>query len=485
MIWNLVAAADNSRDANGLLIMGAYGDWLALEPVSMSLSENFYLVRAAVLAAEIAGALGQPADAAALTALAADVSAALVRASFDRKRGAWDPPTKSGGSNANAQAMALAVALGGAATANASASIAAALAADIAANGGHPNGGVASTRWTFAGLDAAGRADLALELALVPTSPSWAYMVETNDMPGTVWEAWTGDATHSDGSKNHPMLSGGIGVWLHEGAAGLRLRYAIDHDGAAQGVDDAATTAAATAALATSPLGWDPRARAGLSSAETLAALAVASADAADAALPRAGLLGRARAALVARGVPSRSPSHPHLRATLTAAPRAAFVRAVGAASAWRECPAGRSELHWAATGGGANASGGLSLALTLPAGVRGRVALPLDILRDAAGAAGVAAVRVTPPQALRGAARSSAHDAALLIGDAPAPRGLACGPATSVEGVRVRVCGAGAAVASAADADGEARLHGGKPLWDTGALLWQIEGEGRWEFRV
>ncbi len=26
-----------------------------------------------------------------------------------------------------------------------------------------------------------------------------------DDMPGTIWEAWTGDATHSDGSKNHPM----------------------------------------------------------------------------------------------------------------------------------------------------------------------------------------------------------------------------------------------------------------------------------------
>ena len=137
----------------------------------MSMAENYYLVRAAVLAAEIAGALGQPADAAALTALAAAVSSAMVAALFDTRHGAWD------NGNANAQAMALAVALGGAATAGANSSIIAALVSDLAAHGGHPNGGVASTRWTFAGLDAAGRADLALSLATIPTAPGWAYMV--------------------------------------------------------------------------------------------------------------------------------------------------------------------------------------------------------------------------------------------------------------------------------------------------------------------
>ena len=274
-------------------------------------------------------------------------------------------------------------------------------------------------------------------------------------------------------------------MWLHEGAAGLRFRYALNNAPASTDTssgDSAASGAAASAALASSVLGYDPRARAGLTNAETLAALGVAAADLADSSLPRSGFLRRARAALLARGVPDRARRTPLLRPVLTAAPRAAIVRALGSAEAWRDTPAGRGAVRWSAAPGG-----GFSLSLELPAGVAGRVALPLALLRDAAGSSGVALVRVAAPTA------AASTTTALVLGDALPPQQLACAPAIVIEGVRVRVCGAalrgGAAsprIASAADADGDARLHGGLPLWETGALLWeQLAGEGEWIFRV
>lgn len=203
MVDALLAAADGAVDARGLLTLGAYGDWLAAEPTSMLFAQNFYFARAAELAAELAGALGRAADAAALTALSAAVSARMVGALFDAASGTWDGAPL----NMNPQAMALAVGLGGAATANASALTGAALAAAVARNGGHATGGVASTRWTFAGLDVAGRADLALHVATQPVPPSFAFMVIDPDMPQTVWESWKGSATSSDGSKNQCVLT--------------------------------------------------------------------------------------------------------------------------------------------------------------------------------------------------------------------------------------------------------------------------------------
>ena len=220
MIRSLLIASDAARSpTTGLLTLGVYGDWLALKPVSMSFAQNFYLVRGATLGAELASAIGETADAALFTALAEDVSARMVAALYDPATGVWD------GGGTNAQAMALAVGLGGAATAPARAKTAAALVAALTADGIHPTGGVSSARWLFDGLDTIGRADLALLVATQPIQPSFAFMVETSDMPGTIWEEWTGDATHSDGSKNHPMLSGGLGKWLFDGAAGLHFRY--------------------------------------------------------------------------------------------------------------------------------------------------------------------------------------------------------------------------------------------------------------------
>lgn len=96
--------------------------------------------------------------------------------------------------------MALSVGLGGNITANATASISAALLEQAGAAGFHPTCGLASCRHILQGLTVA-NASAALAMATLETSPSWGYMVTPN-MPGTIWEAWGGDAHTSDGESS-------------------------------------------------------------------------------------------------------------------------------------------------------------------------------------------------------------------------------------------------------------------------------------------
>ena len=200
-IWALLEFA-SSNTQGGLIRWGPYADWLAQEGVTGTFVENFYLSRAALQAAEMARALGFEDKAAALLSLSASVSTALVSEYFSPTEGVWKA---SGGMNL--QAMALAGGLGGAATHNATATIIQAMLADAEAHTYHTTAGLASVRWILAGLALAGNAsgagDAALRMVSTVTSPGWGFMVATDDMPGTIWESWSGDAHNSDGSKNH------------------------------------------------------------------------------------------------------------------------------------------------------------------------------------------------------------------------------------------------------------------------------------------
>lgn len=359
MAFAAQAAADGT---NGLLKFGPYSDWLAAEPVSLAFAANFYLVYAAQLAARMASMLGRAEEAVALAALAEAKSDAMVAVLFNATRGTWD-----GGVNANAQAMALAVGLGGAATAGRAPATVAAMIADVQSHGGHPTGGVASIRWTLQGLTAANRTDVALAMATIATAPSWAYMA-TPDMPGTIWESWKGDAHSSDGSKNHPMFSGGIGIWLYDTALGLSFKHAPRGGGTSPDV--------AARLRAKSRLGFDLRSTAAFSDAEANAVLDLA-------AEVRAGAILATMPSLLARasalGVVAQRAASPHsLDPVFTAIPDASIVRIIGAASGYRMSPQGQCALRWQY-----NASAGnFNMDVTLPSGTLGRVGVPLALIQ-------------------------------------------------------------------------------------------------------
>ncbi len=63
-----------------------------------------------------------------------------------------------------------------------------------------------------------GRNDLAYQLAARKTYPSWGYMLNVPDAPGTFWENWE----NIDFSKNHPYMSGSVATWLFHYVGGIK-----------------------------------------------------------------------------------------------------------------------------------------------------------------------------------------------------------------------------------------------------------------------
>jgi len=290
-------------------------------------------------------------------------------------------------------------------------------------------------------------------------------------MPGTIWESWDGDATHSDGSKDHPMFSGGIGVWIYKTALGLTFRHAARGGGAGR---------AASARLRASHLGFDPRAF-GLSDADADAALDLAAevrARATPASLPA--LAARAGA----RGVPAAR-ARPALEPVCTLAPDAAVARELRSAAGWRDAPPGRCAARWAVTAGAAGDAGAagaagdaVELALAVPAGALGRLALPLALLP----------ARARLSLALDGEELL----AGVLRAGAAAGAGAGCVPLGEVEGAPLALCDAALAprlealprAAGAEEVEGEGRLAFGGAAWATGALLFEARAPGEYVLR-
>jgi hypothetical protein len=337
------------------------------------------------------------------------------------------------------------------------------MAADATHNGNHPTGGVSSIRWVLQGLEAGNRSDLAVAMATVAGSPGWAFE-STPDMPGTIWEAWTGDATHSDGSKNHPMFTGGIGVWIYESALGLRFKHAIQRTAAAA-AEAEDVLRKADALVAASPLGFDPRVRLGFTSEEAIALCEMIESSKGSGAtlqdlLDLAAASGLAAASHAADLVP-----------TLTAAPSAALMRSGQSASGWLEVPQGRAGLSWSL---GVDA---VRLRANVPPGVSGRLGLPLALALDmmAAGAGSDVLFRVFSVDVASGA-RSRLFEGALstsaggsagnsscvslgAVVDMHAGSLFACMPAAARQAPSSRITRV-PRTASWAEMEGEGRIH-------------------------
>lgn len=88
--------------------------------------------------------------------------------------------------------------------------------------GGHIGTGFLSTALLLPTLSRNGRADIAFQLLLQTTAPSW--LAQIDEGASTIWETWEG--YEADGkavrSHNHYAL-GSVVTWLHEDLAGLRV----------------------------------------------------------------------------------------------------------------------------------------------------------------------------------------------------------------------------------------------------------------------
>ena len=90
----------------------------------------------------------------------------------------------------------------------------------IEKNSTHNLCGVIGIGWLMHALTDMGRSDMAWQLAVNKTYPSWGYMVENGAT--TIWELWNGDkANPAMNSGNHIMLLGDLISWLYEDVAGI------------------------------------------------------------------------------------------------------------------------------------------------------------------------------------------------------------------------------------------------------------------------
>jgi alpha-L-rhamnosidase len=92
------------------------------------------------------------------------------------------------------------------------------LVADIEAHRGHVATGFVGTSRVLPVLSDGGRDDVAYQLLLQETFPSWLYVVDHGGT--TMWERWDGDRVPGRTSFNH-YAHGAVGEWLVRYAAGI------------------------------------------------------------------------------------------------------------------------------------------------------------------------------------------------------------------------------------------------------------------------
>lgn len=210
-----------------------YGDWLSLpehddEPLHpgyaytgahstspRAVVGTAHTFRSFVQAAEIAALLGRDAEAHRLRERAEQVRAAYV-AAFVGPDGAITEATQT----VYAQAVGFGLLEGDAAQA------AATRLAELIRSRGHLTTGIHGVQHVLPVLARHGHADLAFDLLLRESAPSWLWMIDQGGT--TIWEKWEGIrpdgslATAEMNSFNHCAL-GGVGAFLFEDLLGMRV----------------------------------------------------------------------------------------------------------------------------------------------------------------------------------------------------------------------------------------------------------------------
>lgn len=95
------------------------------------------------------------------------------------------------------------------------------LAALVHAAGNHLGTGFLATPFLLSVLADHGHLDLAYDVLLQNTAPSWLFMIDQGST--TVWEQWEGTDGKGEGSLNH-YSKGAVVSFLHQYVAGLRIR---------------------------------------------------------------------------------------------------------------------------------------------------------------------------------------------------------------------------------------------------------------------
>ncbi len=212
--------------STNLILSGGVGDHLAPQRTPTDMVDTAYFANSARLVARTAALLGKTDDAAKYDKLFHDIVDAFNQ-SFVSTNGTIKGDTQT------AYILALQFEL---LSENLRAAAARRLAEDVEQNG-HLTTGFVGVGLICPTLTQIGRSDLAWQLVLTNTWPSWLFSVKNGAT--TIWERWDGwtpehgfqDAAMN--SFNHYSL-GSVGAWFYSGAAGIQPACVAEANSASQ-----------------------------------------------------------------------------------------------------------------------------------------------------------------------------------------------------------------------------------------------------------
>jgi alpha-L-rhamnosidase len=195
----------NGASEDGLVRFSHYGDWVAVDKTPGDIVSSFYHYENLRILAGISAVLGKSPEAQAYVEQAEAVKRAFQAAYFD-------PRTKGFANNTQtANALALFSDLAADETREA---VWLNLFDDVVyRHDSHLTTGIIGTKIIMEVLTKCGNTDLAYDVAVRTSYPSWGYMIENGAT--TLWELWTKREGPSMNSHNHPML-GSVGSWLYK-----------------------------------------------------------------------------------------------------------------------------------------------------------------------------------------------------------------------------------------------------------------------------
>lgn len=187
-----------------------YADWLAPDPHTPSdLVATAYWVLVAQQMETMATALGRKADAEKYGALIAHIKSAYQQR-YVKADGSVAGDTQT------AYVLTLAMGL---APDELKKSMTDRLVRDIKAHQTHLTTGFLGTPFLLPALEEQGRADVAYDLLLTTTYPSWGYMVDKGAT--TWWERWNGDTGDPSMNSYNHYAFGSVMAWVYRRVAGI------------------------------------------------------------------------------------------------------------------------------------------------------------------------------------------------------------------------------------------------------------------------
>jgi alpha-L-rhamnosidase len=200
-----------SQAENGLVKFSSYGDWVAVEKCPGSIVSSFYYFYDVKILADAARVIGKTQDAALYDKLAGEIRTAFNQEYYNPKTGDYADGTQT----ANTLPLFLDIA-----TEKERGAWGRLFDDIVYRHNSHLTTGIIGTKYIMELLTRSGNSDLAYDIAVQTTYPSWGYMIENGAT--TLWELWQKREGPSMNSHNHPMF-GSVGAWLYKALTGINL----------------------------------------------------------------------------------------------------------------------------------------------------------------------------------------------------------------------------------------------------------------------